>query len=101
MNKPLRCLRTLSTFQRPFNSRKKEVDDLTELGKELLGSIKVSGPLSLSHYMKSCLIHPKTGYYMKRDVFGTEGDFVTSPEISQVCLSLLSVFMHSSYVGFR
>ena len=24
------------------------------------------------------------GYYMKNDVFGKEGDFITSPEISQV-----------------
>ncbi len=24
------------------------------------------------------------GYYMKRDVFGSHGDFITSPEISQV-----------------
>lgn len=24
------------------------------------------------------------GYYMKQDVFGTKGDFTTSPEISQM-----------------
>lgn len=24
------------------------------------------------------------GYYMYRDVFGTDGDFITSPEISQM-----------------
>jgi NADH dehydrogenase [ubiquinone] 1 alpha subcomplex assembly factor 7 len=24
------------------------------------------------------------GYYMTRDVFGQEGDFITSPEISQM-----------------
>ena len=24
------------------------------------------------------------GYYMKKDVFGKKGDFITSPEISQM-----------------
>jgi len=27
--------------------------------------------------------HPQ-GYYMHQDVFGTKGDFITSPEISQM-----------------
>jgi NADH dehydrogenase [ubiquinone] 1 alpha subcomplex assembly factor 7 len=34
--------------------------------------------------MRQVLVNPLSGYYMKGDVFGTEGDFVTSPEISQM-----------------
>ncbi|BGP14915.1 hypothetical protein JCM10213v2_002870 [Rhodosporidiobolus nylandii] len=34
--------------------------------------------------MALCLSHPTLGYYTTRKVFGKEGDFVTSPEISQV-----------------
>ena len=36
--------------------------------------------------MQLCLSHPIHGYYMKpsHPVFGSRGDFVTSPEISQV-----------------
>jgi len=34
--------------------------------------------------MKQVLTNPKGGYYMKGDVFGAKGDFITSPEISQM-----------------
>jgi len=52
-------------------------------------SIKASGPIPVSTYMQLCLSHTTEGYYTKThsdgtDVFGTHGDFITSPEISQV-----------------
>ena len=36
--------------------------------------------------MTLCLSHPTEGYYTKplRDILGARGDFITSPEISQV-----------------
>lgn len=36
--------------------------------------------------MQQCLSHPTHGYYTSPDnkVFGARGDFITSPEISQV-----------------
>lgn len=34
--------------------------------------------------MRQVLVNPLSGYYMKGDVFGSQGDFITSPEISQM-----------------
>lgn len=42
------------------------------------------GPITLAEYMSEVLTNPTAGYYTQRDVFGTAGDFTTSPEISQM-----------------
>jgi NADH dehydrogenase [ubiquinone] 1 alpha subcomplex assembly factor 7 len=34
--------------------------------------------------MEKCLLDSNHGYYMKKDVFNAKGDFITSPEISQM-----------------
>lgn len=34
--------------------------------------------------MEEVLTNPQSGFYINRDVFGTEGDFITSPEVSQM-----------------
>lgn len=33
--------------------------------------------------MENVLTNKKHGYYMRKDVFGLNGDFITAPEISQ------------------
>ncbi len=47
-------------------------------------SIRERGFMTTADYMALCLGHPKHGYYMTRDPFGVNGDFVTAPEISQM-----------------
>ncbi len=54
--------------------------------------IAQDGPLSVADYMQLCLGHPEHGYYMKYDPFGREGDFITSPEISQIFGELLGLW---------
>lgn len=54
------------------------------LNEILRQRIKATGPMSLAHFMKEVLTNPGYGYYTTRDVFGRQGDFTTSPEISQL-----------------
>lgn len=54
--------------------------------------IRKDGPMPLCEYMELCLSHPQYGYYIKQDPFGTEGDFITAPEISQVFGELVGLW---------
>ena len=55
------------------------------------------GSIPMSEYVRECLTHPQYGYYMRGDVFGKKGDFVTSPEISQVFGEMLGVWAALTY----
>ncbi|TFK74089.1 DUF185-domain-containing protein, partial [Pluteus cervinus] len=72
----------------------------TKIEKLLLDSIKATGPLPFSTYMQMCLSHPTHGYYTnpEHEVFGRQGDFITSPEISQVFGELLAVWLISQWM---
>lgn len=43
--------------------------------------------------MEEVLTNPKAGFYMNRDVFGGEGDFITSPEVSQMFGEMVGVWV--------
>ncbi len=71
---------------------------MTKLTEIFKSRIAKSGPISLSDYMGECLLHPKHGYYATRDPFGSEGDFTTSPEISQMFGELLGLCLAQSWL---
>lgn len=62
------------------------------LAHHLARRILVDGPLSVAAFMGEALGHPRFGYYMRQDPFGTAGDFTTAPEISQMFGELVGLW---------
>ncbi|KAL8251278.1 hypothetical protein R6Q59_034971 [Mikania micrantha] len=70
-----------------------EPSEDSELVKHLKSIIKFrGGPISVAEYMEEVLINPKAGFYINRDIFGAEGDFITSPEVSQMFGEMVGVW---------
>lgn len=55
--------------------------------------IRASGPITVAEYMSLALAHPTFGYYMRKDPLGTQGDFTTAPEISQIFGELIGAWL--------
>ncbi|CUJ84666.1 hypothetical protein RUE5091_00245 [Ruegeria denitrificans] len=64
----------------------------------LLVRIAQDGPMSVADYMTECLLHPTLGYYTTRDPLGTQGDFTTAPEISQMFGELIGLSLAQSWL---
>ena len=65
---------------------------MTPLEAEIRRIIESDGPISVADYMRLCLGHPQHGYYVTRDPFGAQGDFITAPEVSQMFGELIGAW---------
>lgn len=67
--------------------------------KHLTSKIKATGPISVAEYMREVLTNPVTGYYVRNNMLGADGDFITSPEISQMFGELVGVWIVSEWIA--
>ncbi len=67
--------------------------DIPPLEAEIRRRIAVAGPLPVNEYMTLCLTDSEHGYYTTRDPFGTRGDFITAPEVSQMFGEMIGLWM--------
>jgi SAM-dependent MidA family methyltransferase len=66
--------------------------EAASLEAEIRRLITLAGPMPVAEFMGHCLGHPRLGYYITHDPFGSDGDFTTSPEISQMFGELIGLW---------
>lgn len=101
------CLQSFSSVNKKLQALKRSLgsqstdENLALAKKHLQSLIELRGPLSIATFMQQALVNPSFGYYMVQNVFGEAGDFVTSPEISQMFGELIGVWCVHCWKGLN
>lgn len=74
---------------------------MTLLADKIKAIIRQNGPISVTDYFALCLADPEHGYYQTREPFGTGGDFITAPEVSQLFGEMIGIFLVHAWQKHR
>jgi hypothetical protein len=75
-------------------------EPMSNLARDLRSYIKMRGPITLHDYMAQALNHSAFGYYQyNSEKIGSQGDFITSPEISQLFGECVAVWCMSVWTS--
>ena len=73
---------------------------MNSIEKILKKNIKNFGSISLKDFLNIVLYHDQYGYYSNNNIIGKKGDFITSPEISQVFGEIVSNPLLLNYTNY-
>ena len=74
---------------------------MTILNTKIRNTITKEGPLSIADFMKIALTDKKNGYYRKKMPLGSKGDFITSPDISQIFGEIIGVWILDLWIKLK
>jgi cyclopropane-fatty-acyl-phospholipid synthase len=64
-------------------------------------TIKQNNFLSLDQFIEESLYNKKLGYYMKKDPFGSKGDFITAPNVSILFSEMIAIWVISFWESLK
>lgn len=69
---------------------------------KIIGNIRQAiqdyGSITMAQFMSEAMYNLNEGYYIKHDPIGKDGDFITSPEISQLFGEMLGIYAIDSWI---
>ena len=61
--------------------------------KKIFKILKLKKSIPLDQFINLALYNKKTGYYMKQNPFGKEGDYITAPLVSKLFCEMSHFFL--------
>ena len=62
---------------------------------KIINFLKEKKSIPLDQFINFALYNKKFGYYMKKNPFGKEGDFITAPNISRLFSEMIAIWILS------